>query len=263
MRKFTHAITRQPSRSIINALSMHPSHSKPNYEAALKEHDAYTKGLKAMGLNVLICPADETFPDGNFVEDTYLFLNRQLMIELNPGAKSRRGEPMSLAPYLPSDIPKKTLNKQYTMDGGDILVDGKTIYVGLSKRTQSAAIDELETLVKDEGYHVIRLPVPEGLHLKSGMTAIKPNHFVIQKAFLPVIEALKTNNPTLDYFIVPESEAHGANVLPINEKIMIPCHCPQTKLHIETRYPQTAIIEMDTTEVQKIDGALTCGSLLF
>ncbi len=263
MRTFTHAITRQPSRSFVNALSMHPNLPKPNYERALQEHTAYTHGLEAMGLNVIVCPADERFPDGNFVEDTFLILNRDLLIELNPGAKSRAGEPMSLTPWIPTDILKKTLSKQNTMDGGDVLVDGKVIYVGLSKRTQSAAVDELEHFVKNSGYDVVRLPVPEGLHLKSGMTALKPNHFIIQASFLPVIIELKKTHPNCDYFVVPANENHAANVLPVNGKIMIPMNCPETKAYIQTLYPSNAILEMDTSEVQLVDGALTCGSLLF
>ena len=263
MRRFTSAITRIPSRSIVNALSLQPNLPKPNYERALQEHAAYVKGLKAMGLAVTVCAADERFPDGNFVEDAFLFLGESLMLELNPGAPTRTGEPMSLTPYLPRQIPRKTLNKRYTIDGGDILVDGKVIYIGLSQRTQEEAIVELERWVKEIGYQVVRVAVPEGLHLKSGMTVMQPNHFIIQAAFVPELIKLQSSNPNLQYYVVSPEENHAANVLPINGKIMIPTGCPKAKAYIERLYQATDIIEMDTSEVRLVDGALTCSSLIY
>jgi dimethylargininase len=262
MRIYNHALLRKPGKNFIHALAQDPHHAKPDYAKALDEFTHYAQTLEVMGLNLTICEADDRFPDGNFVEDTHLIL-RNVVLELNPGAPSRAGEPMSLAPFLPTTITKHILSKKYTIDGGDILEDGNNLYIGLSKRTQQAAIDELTSIVTPLGYQVHALPVPEGLHLKSGMTCLLPGHFIIQATFEPIVQQLKKTNTHIDYFIVPPEEYFAANVLPVNNKIMIPAGCPTTKAYIAKFYPSEAIYEVDTIEARKVDGALTCSSLLF
>jgi dimethylargininase len=262
MKFFTKAIVRQPAKSFINAIAQDPHHIKPNYDKTIAEYEQYIKTLENMGLQITICDPNENFPDGNFVEDTHLILSDKMIIELNPGAPSRMGEPMSLAPHLPKDIPKQTLSKQFTIDGGDILKDGKTLYIGLSTRTQQEAIDELSQLVSPLGYHVYPIKIPQGLHLKSGMTRILPNHFVIQASFEAILKQIQLINNQINYFVVPREEYFAANVLPINGKIMIPMNCPKTKQYISQYYPVQDIYEVDTEQVRRVDGALTCSSLL-
>lgn len=262
MRLFTQAILRKPGKSFINAIAQDPNHQKPDYEKAMAEYMNYAHTLEKMGLKLTICEADEKFPDGNFVEDTYLILGNKLKIELNPGAPSRAGEPMSLAPFLPADLPLRIIPKQYTIDGGDILKDGKNIYVGLSKRTQQEAIGELSDIVTPYGYQVHAIKVPQGLHLKSGMTCISSNHFVIQASFEPLLKEMQLLNDKIKYFVVPPEEYFAANVLPINLKIMIPTECPQTKAYITQFYKSENIFEVDTQQARLVDGALTCSSLL-
>jgi dimethylargininase len=263
MKFFTRAILRNPAKSIVNGLAQDPDHQKPDYARALQEHALYAEALRNMGLDLTICEADERFPDGNFVEDTHLILGDKIIIELNPGAESRKNEVTSLASALPTNIRKHVLSKAFTIDGGDILKDGKTIYVGLSSRTQQGAIDELARVVEPLGYQVEAHPVPQGLHLKSGMTRILPKHFVIQASFENILQDMKARDSEIQYFVVPEKEYFAANVLPINGKIMIPTECPETKKYISRFYKPEDILEVDTSETRLIDGALTCSSLLF
>jgi len=257
-----HAFMRQPGKNFVNALAQDPGHKKPDYEKMMVEYSAYAETLKQMGLQVSICAPDEDYPDGNFVEDTHLILGREMIIELNPGAPSRAGEPMSLAPFLPRDIPRRILSKQFTIDGGDILRDEKKLYIGISTRTQQGAIDELTELVAPLGYQVYSIQVPHGLHLKSGMTCMLPNHFVIQAEFEDILKNMQLTNNQIKYFVVPSEEYFAANVLPINGKLMMPTDCQKTKNYILKFYMPEDIYEVDTGQVRLVDGALTCGSLI-
>lgn len=257
------AILRKPGINFVNALTQQRNSVKPDYHQALIEHAQYAATLEKMGVTVNVCEPDESFPDGNFVEDTHLILDGKIIIELNPGASSRAGEPMSLAPYLPSDIPRCCIDKRYTMDGGDVLQDGKKLYVGLSKRTQPEAIDALADIVMPLGYDIYALDVPQGLHLKSGMTCLMPSHFVLQESFEPLINSIQKVDTSVRYFIVPPEEAFAANLLPINGKIMIAAGCPKTRKYIEHFYHPDEIFEVDTQQVRLVDGALTCGCLLW
>lgn len=262
MRIFTRAILRKPGKSFVKAIAQQEDQPKPNYKLALKEYNQYAEALKKMGVDPLICEPDENFPDGNFVEDTYFILGDKLKIELNPGTPSRAGEPMSIAPYLPDHLELRVIPKEFTIDGGDILKDCKNVYVGLSKRTQQEAIRELDKILYPLGYRIKMIEVPEGLHLKSGMTCLLHNHFVIQAAFEDILKNMQRKDPTVKYFVVPPKEYFAANVLPINGKIMIPTECPQTKAYISKFYKPEDIFEVDTKQVRLVDGAITCSSLL-
>lgn len=259
------AFLRRPAESIVNGISQDPSRQKPDPTQFMQQYGHYVDALKSMGLSINICDADEKFPDGNFVEDTHLILDadgEKVMIELNPGAQSRAGEPISLREFLPSHVIKHVLDKQFTIDGGDILEDRKTLYVGLSARTQQGAIDNLSQIAEQYGYRVRALSVPEGLHLKSGMTCMLPGHFIIQASFEKILKDLQREDALIQYFIVPPEESYAANVLPINGKIMIPGGCPKTKEYITQFYAPENILEVDTSQARLVDGALTCSSLL-
>lgn len=262
MKFFTRGILREPGKSFINAIAQDPDHVKPDYEKAMAEYHEYAKTLQKIGIITTICPADENFPDGNFVEDTYFILGDKLIIELNPGTPSRKNEYTTLKHYLPKDLPLHIIPKEFTIDGGDILKDGKDIYIGLSKRTQQQAIAAFDDIVNKLGYHVHAVIVPEGLHLKSGMTRVTHKNYVIQKSFETILQAMKEKDPGIKYYVVPEDEKHAANVLAINDHIMIPDLCPNTREYISQFYSPEKIHEVSTQQARLVDGALTCSSLL-
>jgi len=259
---FTRAILRKPAKSFVNAIAQSADRQKPNYEESIAEYNEYAHALKRMGVDIFVVDADENFPDGNFVEDTHLVLDDKIIIELNPGAASRAAEPMSLSRFLPTNMPRVTLDKQFTIDGGDILQDGKIIYAGISNRTQQEAINQLAKIVEPLGYQVKAIKVPQGLHLKSGMTCMMANHFVIQQSFENILKKMQLENRDIKYFIVPPEEDFAANVLSFNGKIMIASGCPITKKYISSYYDAEDIYEVDTVQVRLVDGALTCSCLL-
>jgi dimethylargininase len=263
MKLCTHAILREPAKNFVNAIAQDPDHIKPDYEKAMAEYREYAKTLREIGVMTTLCPADEDFPDGNFVEDTYFVLSDKLIIELNPGASSRKDEYKTLRSFLPAKLPLYIIPKEFTIDGGDILKDKKDIYIGISTRTQQEAIDAFNEMVKEHGYRVHAVQVPEGLHLKSGMTRVTHKNFVIQQSFESILQLMKEKDEEVKYFIVPQEEKHAANVLAVNGHIMIPDNCPKTREYIQKFYPDEKIHEISTEQVRLVDGALTCSSLLF
>ncbi len=240
---------------MVRGLSLHFK-GTPDFQKALLQQNQYAEALEKSGVRTVICPAHERFPDGCFPEDTHLIV-KEAVIRLNPGATSRRDEPESLREFLPKDRPYLKLPGVLSIDGGDILQVGQKIFVGLSKRTQPEAVDFLRSLLMPDGYEVIDLPVAEGLHLKSGLTALSETAFVALPSFSSIskIQAIGV------LFTVPESEVLAANILPINQNVIIPPGCPQTRAFIEKSSPGKTVIEVDTSEFNKIDGALTCLSL--
>lgn len=263
------AILRAPGENIIDALTQEKPREPINFKTALEQHNNYAKALQTLGVTPIIKKAHPQFPDGCFTEDTHLVLP-EVIIVLNPGAVSRAKEHETLRDALPTDRPLRYISRGLTMDGGDILVANKRIYVGLSTRTHHFAVEQLKEIVLHYGYNVFPLRVPLGLHLKSGMTCIKDKIsgnpiFIIQKDFEVLMKELRNEdthkNEWLEYFVVPEAEKFAANLLPINEGIIIPKNCPTTKNFLLKHYPAEKIIEVDTSEFRKVDGALTCLSI--
>ena len=92
---FKNAIVRTPGKSLVQGLST-AGLGLPDYERALVQHNEYITSLEECGLDVLVLPADEEYPDSTFVEDVALLTSKCAIIT-NPGAPSRKAQ--CLRPY--------------------------------------------------------------------------------------------------------------------------------------------------------------------
>lgn len=157
--RFTHAITRRPPVSAIHGLRAE-NVGNPDIDLMMRHHDAYVTELRQAGVEVSVLDALEEFPDSLFVEDTALCV-REGAVVLRPGAPSRFGESMAMAPHLKdlySDV--RHLAGPGFIEGGDILTTESEILVGKSDRTNTAGIEELQRAVADWGYTVREVRTP-------------------------------------------------------------------------------------------------------
>ena len=142
-----------------------------------------------------------------------------------------------------------------TVDGGDVLVLGKNIYVGLSTRSNSAAIEQLQKLLGNYGYKIIGAEMTDCLHLKTAVTRVDDKTLLINKNWV-----------SADYFTgydlieVDPSEPFAANCLPVNEYIIYPTSFPKTRAKLESRGYKIKSVTVD--ELAKAEGAVTCCSLI-
>jgi len=135
---FTKAIARRPGRSVAEGITAHPELGKPDYETALRQHDAYVAALERCGLSVEVLPALEEFPDSCFVEDVAVCAPG-LAVVTAPGARSRAGETEGVAEVLSRHYARvERIEAPGTLEGGDVMMVGKIFYVGLSARTNRA-----------------------------------------------------------------------------------------------------------------------------
>jgi dimethylargininase len=249
---FTHAIVRSPGPDAAQGLTT--AHlGAADHQRLLTQHAAYVAALKTLGLELTHLAALPAHPDAYFIEDAALIFP-ELAIITRPGALTRRAEAEALAPVLTNfRAHVARLTDPATLDGGDVLTIGHHVFVGISERTNPAGFEQLETLLKPHGYSVTAVPVPAGLHLKSSVTAIDD--------VLVLTEALRSAFPHHRHLVVPAAEAYAANVLCINGTILMPAGFPRTRALLDSlRLP---VVELDQSEVQKMDGALTCLSLRF
>ena len=197
---------------------------------------------------------NRTMPDCVFVEDTALVLD-ELAIMMSPGAASRRGEPAGIEPAIKQFREVKRVTRPATIDGGDVVVAGKTIYIGESCRTNGAGVATMRDLLTPFGYTVEAVPVHGCLHLKSACSALPGGRFLVNRGWIDVSPLSGT---LVD---VPAHEPWAGDVLVIGQQIIVSDAFPATiQCLTDLGYE---CIPVSVSEFAKAEGGVTCLSLVF
>lgn len=252
--EYSGALVRCPGKDLAAGLTT-TTLGKPDYFLAVKQHEEYVKTLKMLDLKVTELDALTGFPDAHFVEDVAV-LTPELAIITRPGAPSRRGEIITIAPTLRNMFSTASINAPGTLDGGDVLILGKNVYVGISNRTNMEGAEQLESLLSTFGYSTHQIPLPGGLHLKSSVNYVGENLLLMLEEFVD-IHAFNI----FEKIIVAPEEAYACNTLWINDNLILPDHFPETRLQLEDIGLPMYILDM--SEMEKLDGGLTCLSLRY
>jgi dimethylargininase len=224
-------------------------------ELAGAQHRRYEQALEALGCKIVSLHAEPELPDSVFVEDTALVLD-EVAIVTRPGADSRRPETESVAKALRNYRDQVFIQPPGTLDGGDMLRVGKTLYVGSSSRSNASGIEQLMSSTVPFGYRVAPVPVGECLHLKSAVTQVGPNTLLINRR---LVEA--SHFFGMDLIGVDDREPLGANALMIGNQVIYSATFPRTRQRLEERGITVKCI--DVSEIEKAEGAVTCCSLIF
>jgi dimethylargininase len=195
-------------------------------------------------------------PDAVFVEDIAVALNEGAVI-CRPGAESRRAEtPGILDALTRHGRPVQHITAPGTLDGGDVLVVGRRVFVGSSARTNRAGIDQLAGILEPVGYAVHVVPVRGCLHLKSAVTAVAPDTLLINREWVPA-DAFAG----LSLLDVDPQEPYGANALAVADVVIYPAVFPRTRERLDRQGLRVRPVDVD--ELQKAEGGVTCCSLIF
>jgi dimethylargininase len=173
-----------------------------------------------------------------------------------PGAPARRGEQERIAPILARHRPLAHIEPPGHLEGGDVLFTGRQVFVGLSERTNAAGAEQFGRILEPFGYTTTAVPVGPGLHLKSSVNLVAPNTLLLTAEF-----AAKPAFAGYQYIVVDEDEAYACNALYINGTLIMPSGFPRTWSKLEAL--GQPVVELDVSEIQKMDGGLTCMSLRF
>jgi dimethylargininase len=249
------AIVREVSSSINECeLSFH-ARQPIDVARAIAQHKAYQDCLADLGVRIVSLPAEPELPDAVFVEDPAVVTDEVAIIS-NMGAASRRPEISSLANVLSRYRPLKFLTEPATLDGGDVLRIGRSVFVGLSQRTNRDGIDQLSDLLGPCGYEVRPVEVRGCLHLKSACSYIGHDTVLMHRSW---IDAAPFSE--LGLLDVPEDEPAAANALLLNDVVIMPASFPKTRALLEERGFRVRAI--DVSELQKAEAGVTCTSLIF
>jgi dimethylargininase len=252
---FKQAIVRTPGKSMVYGLST-AGEGPPNYKKALIQHENYIQALESCGLEVVVLPPDEEYPDSTFVEDTAL-LTPQCAIITNPGAPSRRGETAAIKEALTSyytDI--EEIQSPGTIEGGDIMMVGRHFFIGLSARTNLEGARQMIGFLKKCSLSGSVVTLEKVLHLKTSVAYLEHNNLVASGEFVTKEAFRRFNILTVD-----ADESYAANCIWVNGTVLMPYGYPKTKQMIERAgYP---VMTVDVSEFKKLDGGVSCLSLRF
>ena len=223
-------------------------------ERAADQHAAYESTLSALGCTVQRLPSLPDLPDSVFVEDAGVVLP-ELAIITRPGAASRRAEVASVADALRLHRPLAFIESPGTLDGGDVLHIGSTIYAGESTRTNAEGIRQFAEIASRYGYDVQTVKVSSCLHLKSAVTRVGDDVILLNSAWVD-----SSSFPGLHQIEVDPGEPFAANALWIGENIIYSSTHDATRRRLEQNGMDVHTV--DTDELEKAEGAVTCCSIL-
>jgi len=252
---FKRAIVRTPGKSLVQGLST-AGLGLPDHQKALRQHADYTKTLEDCGLDVLVLPPDENFPDSTFVEDAALLIP-QCAIITNPGAPSRKRETVEIKHVLGDFFENiEEVSHPGTVEAGDIMMVGSHFYIGLSERTNRNGAEQVIGFLDKYGLTGSVIELKEVLHLKTGTAYLEHNNLVVCGEFIRAEEFQK-----YDLLVIPEDESYAANCVWVNDQVILPKGYLKTRAIIQSLGYE--IKEVDVSEFQKLDGGLSCLSLRF
>jgi dimethylargininase len=292
-------IVREPSDALRDALSTHARRDHIDPRRAIDQHRAFVAALAAAGLEIVALPPEPALPDATFVSDTLIALPRAtapsgpaaLLVVTRPGAPSRRGEVASVAARAQRLAPGAAIveiEEPGTLDGGDVIVFGDRVAIGVSGRTNVCGAGQLAVAVQDAGYRAYLCPVTDRLHLATAVTSLGAGPATgtsgAAAASSPGSEAIAgtvagTSAPptllgttagfaSLDRtpgaapadevarILVPDDEADAANVLAVEGRVLMAAGHPRTASAL--RAAGFDVVELALDEFALADGGPTC-----
>jgi dimethylargininase len=245
------ALVRPPGRRYPDALTALVPPPPIDLALALAQHACYVGALRASGVDVIELAADDDHPDSVFVQDPVLVVDG-CAIALRSAATSRQGEADALIAVLERCLQVARLRPPATLDGGDVLVTGDCLYVGLSARSNAEGCRQLAAIT---GRRVEGVTVPGGLlHLLSGCTYLGDDRLL-------VVQPLASRFPQFEVVLVPPGEASAANVLIVGRHAIVPSGYPRVAVLVEGSGFEVHAVP--SSEFEKRDGGVTCRALLF
>ncbi|WP_081238468.1 dimethylargininase [Streptomyces viridosporus] len=246
------ALIRRPGPRLAEGLVTHIEREKVDVGRAMEQWEAYGEALRTHGWETVeVAPADNC-PDSVFVEDTVV-MYRNVALIARPGAESRRGETASVEEAVASlGCSVNRVREPGTLDGGDVLKIGDTVYVGRGGRTNAAGVQQVRAVFEPLGARVVAVPVAKVLHLKSAVTAL-PDGTVV--GHLPSVDA-----PSLFPRFLPVPEESGAHVVLLGgDKLLMASSAPKTAELFSDLGHEPVLV--DIGEFEKLEGCVTCLSV--
>jgi dimethylargininase len=247
------ALVRRPSGRLAEGLVTHIERSDVDVARARRQHEAYWAALAEAGWQVReVAPADHC-PDSVFVEDTVVVCDG-LAVITRPGAAQRRAEIAGTEKAVrETGLEVVRIQDPGTLDGGDVLQVGTTVYVGLGGRTNDDGVAQLRAHLATRERDVIQVPLRDVLHLKSAVTALPDGTLLAQP---DLVDAAALRHPMRSV-----EEDAGCHVVPLGDDlVLLAASAPRTAALVADLGFTPVVV--DISEYEKLEGCVTCLSVL-
>lgn len=248
-----HALVRRPSPRLADGLVTHIERSPVDVDLAHEQWEAYVAAMRSAGWTTHeVDPADDC-PDSVFVEDTMVVFG-DLAVISRPGALERRPEIDAAEEAVRARGYRIAhIEAPGTLDGGDVLKHGDTVWVGEGGRTNAEGIAQLRALLGSLGAEVVAVPLTKVLHLKSAVTAL-PDGTVIGH------EPLVDDPSVWGARLLPVPEESGSHVVVLDDRtLLMAASAPLSRAMFEER--GYTVVPVDISEFEKLEGCVTCLSV--
>lgn len=223
-------------------------------EVARRQHAAYCDALTASGYRLVEVEPDNDHPDCLFVEDAAVVIGDQ-GLATRPGHESRRGEVDAVADAVTEIVRVHRTQPPATIDGGDVLVVGSRVFVGLSRRTNRQGAAAVATLAEPQGMSTSRVPVGDVLHLKSGLSAVDDETVLWHPTSCD-----RDDLEGVRVVVVPGDDPEAANVVRLADgRILVGSHHPRVGALVASLGHE--VVTTAVSEIARADGGLTCMSI--
>lgn len=246
------ALVRQPSSKLDDGIVDHIEKITVNIDRARDEWRGYVDALQAHGWETIEVEPAEDCPDSVFIEDTVVMYKNAAVIS-RPGADSRKPETAGTRKALEElGCAIAEIREPGTLDGGDVLKVGDTVYVGRGGRTNGEGIAQLRRHLTPLGAKVVAVPVTKVLHLKTAVTALPDGTVIGYPDFV--------DNASVFERFLPIPEPHGTAVVVVGDnELIMSASAPKTaELLRELGYTVTTLA---IGEYEKLEGCVTCLSV--
>ncbi len=245
------ALVRRPSSRLAQGLLTHLERVAVEPVLAQAQWENYLGALTDAGWQTVDVPEVDQCPDGVFVEDTVVMIGDTAVLT-SPGADQRKPEVDGTASTLTGLGYRVERITGGTLDGGDVLKVGRTVYVGRTLRTSAAGIASLRAICDPLGYPVIAVPVSKVLHLKSAVTAL-PDGSII--GYPPLVD-----DPGFWPHFRPMPEEGGAHVVDLGAGRLLMAASAPRSADLLAGLGFTPV-PVDISEFEKLEGCVTCLSV--
>jgi dimethylargininase len=245
-------LVRPPSPRLAACIVTHIDRVDVDVALAVEQWRRYVAVWADAGWRVVELPGLEDCPDGVFVEDTMTVFD-DIAVIARSGAPARRGEAASArAAIEAAGLSSVAIEAPGTMDGGDVLKVGSTVYVGRGGRTNAEGIHQLRDALAPRGARVVAVPVSKVLHLKSAVTAL-PDQTIV--GYPPLVD-----DPAFfpSFRAVPEPS--GAHVVLLgDDRVLMAADAPRSAaLYADLGFDPVVV---DVSEFEKLEACVTCLSI--
>ncbi|AQU78055.1 MULTISPECIES: dimethylarginine dimethylaminohydrolase family protein [Planococcus] len=243
-------------KDVINDVQKRYKDENIDIDKALNQHNEFVQALLDRGVQTDLIEPAENYPEQVFTRDIGFTIGDSVFIS-EMASEIRQGEEQELRKWMQTrDVNFKNLTG-HRIEGGDVIIDRDTVFVGISSRTSKKAIDDLQRELPD--FEVLPISFNEKyLHLDCVFNILSPTEALIFPEALDraTVEML-AERYTLIRVNEKEQFALGTNVLSIgNRQVFSQPQNTQVNKQLTSR--GFHVIEVDYSEIIKSGGAFRC-----